>query len=198
LAPTPGRFTHDGDAGDSSQRAFPTPESCRICGVLIAPPQRIISPARTERRPRRPAVLDADGPAALELTDVTCASVRTARCGAADRVQVRARRAEAATAPDVAVETREPLLPVPVDVVGARVTGLNGRREKRIEQRVRRRPALQDKRPALAAPLVRACEAGLHALEIRQAVRVVPGLHARVGGPALVVERVAALERSCR
>jgi hypothetical protein len=31
-------------------------------------------------------------------------------------------------------------------------------------------------------------------LEVRQAVRVVPGLHPRVGGPALVVERVAALE----
>ena len=37
-------------------------------------------------------------------------------------------------------------------------------------------------------------EAVLHPLEVRQAVRVVPLLHAGVGGPALVVQRVAALE----
>ena len=37
-------------------------------------------------------------------------------------------------------------------------------------------------------------EAVLHPLEVGQAVRVVPGRHARVGRPALVVERVAALE----
>ena len=111
-----------------------------------------------------------------------------------DRMQVGARGAEPASAMDVAVKPRKTLLPVPVDVVGARVTGLNGRCEKRIEQRVRRRPALEHQRPAPAAPLVRSGQAGLHALEIRQAVRVVPGLHARVGGPALVVERVAALE----
>ena len=48
----------------------------------------------------------------------------------------------------------------------------------------------------MAAPRVvgRGREAGLHPLEVRQAVGVVPGRHPRVGRPALVVERVAALE----
>src|SRR4030095_4400398 len=105
-----------------------------------------------------------------------------------------ARGAQPTSTMNVPVELRKALLPVPVDVVGARIAGLNGRSEKRIEQGVRRRPALEHEGPAPAAPRVRAGEAGLHALEIRQAVRVVPGLHARAGGPALVVERVAALE----
>ena len=43
--------------------------------------------------------------------------------------------------------------------------------------------------------IVRGCsQRGLHALEVGQAVGEVPGLHAGVGSPALVVQGVAALE----
>ena len=111
-----------------------------------------------------------------------------------DRVQVRAGRGQPPAVVHVAVERREALLPVAVDVVGEVVAGLLGRLEEGLEQRARRRPALQDQRALVAAPPPAAGQAGLHLLEVRQAVRVVPGRHARVGGPALVVQRVAALE----
>ena len=65
-----------------------------------------------------------------------------------DRMQVGARGAQPTSAMNVAVELRKAFLPVPVDVVGARVAGLNGRGEKRIEQRVRGGPALEHERPA--------------------------------------------------
>ena len=111
------------------------------------------------------------------------------------RVQVGACRAEAATAVHVAVELREALLAVAVDVVGARVAGLHGRVEERVEQRVVGRAAFEHQRPVVpAVGRVGVGEAVLHPLEVRQAVGVVPRLHAGVGGPALVVERVAALE----
>ena len=89
---------------------------------------------------------------------------------------------------------REALLAVAVDVVGARVAGLDGRVEERREQRVVRGSALEHQRSVAAAPVVLAREAGLHLLEVGQAVEVVPLLHPRLGCPALVVERVAALE----
>ena len=97
---------------------------------------------------------------------------------------------------DVAVERREALLAVAVDVLGQRVAGLLDALEERGEERVRRRAALQDQGAVVAAPRIvgRGRERGLHPLEVRQAVGVVPGRHARIGGPALVVERVAALE----
>ncbi len=111
-----------------------------------------------------------------------------------DGVEVGTGGAEPAAAVHVAVERREPLLPVAVDVVGERVARLLHRLEERPEQRGVRRPPLEDERAAAAAPLVGAGEAGLHALEVGQAVGVVPGVHALVGGPALEVQRVAALE----
>ncbi len=110
------------------------------------------------------------------------------------RMEVRARRAQAAAAVDRPVELREALLPVAVHVVGERIARLLHRVEERVEERRRRRSALEHERPLAAAPLVGAGEAALHPLEVRQAVGVVPRGHARVGAPALVVERVAALE----
>ena len=97
---------------------------------------------------------------------------------------------------DVPVERGEPLLAIAVDVVGEVVAGLLARGEERREERVGRRTAFQDERARVAAERVvgRGREARLHPLEVRQAVGVVPGLHARVAGPALVVEGVAALE----
>ena len=113
---------------------------------------------------------------------------------AARRPEVRPRGRHAPATVDVPVELREPLLPVAVDVVGQRVARLLGRGEERPEQRVLGRPTLEQERPVAAAPVVGPRQAGLHPLEVRQAVQVVPRLHARVGGPPLVVHRVAALE----
>ena len=109
-------------------------------------------------------------------------------------VQVRARRAQAPAASDVAVEAGEALLAVSVDVLGELVAGLLHGIEERAEERIRGRAALELQRAGTAAELVRTGEAGLHALEVREAVRVRPVGHAGVSRPALVVERVAALE----
>ena len=112
------------------------------------------------------------------------------------RVQVGAGRAQPVAAVDVAVKGGKALLLVAVDVVGERIARLLDGGEERLEQRVDRRAALHLQRPVVAAERVvgRRVQRVLHALEVRQAVRVVPGLHARVRGPALVVHRVAALE----
>ena len=112
------------------------------------------------------------------------------------RVEVGPRRGEAATPVDVPVERREPLLAVPVDVVGQVVAGFLTGGEERCEQRVRRRATLQDHRAVMAAKRIVGGrrEARLHLLEVRQAVGMVPRLHPGIGRPAFVVERVAALE----
>ena len=150
--------------------------------------------------PDRPApvrVLDADRTGAVERhlrhqgarADV---EVRPRHHG----VQVRAGRRQPPPAVDVAVELGEALLAVPVDVVGERVARLLHRLEERAEQRVRRGAALEDERAAVPAELVVGLrgQAGLHAHEVGQAVGVVPGVHPGVGGPPLVVQRVAPLE----
>src|SRR5690606_6104395 len=111
-----------------------------------------------------------------------------------DRVQVRPRGRPAPTVLDVAVERRETFLLVTVDIAGERVTGLLRGLQERAEQRVLHGTAFQPQRTVVAPPLVTTGTAVLHALEVRQAVGVVPGLHARVGGPALQVHRVTALE----
>ena len=97
---------------------------------------------------------------------------------------------------DVPIERREPFLPVAVDVLGQLVARLLDGLKEGGEQRARGRPALEDERTLVAAVRIvgRRSEARLHSLEIRQAVRVVPGLHAGIRRPSFVVERVAALE----
>jgi hypothetical protein len=97
---------------------------------------------------------------------------------------------------DVPIEGRESLLAVAVDVLGERVAGLLDAGKERAEERAAGGPALQDQRPVVPAPrIVRVRgERGLHLLEVRQAMGVVPGRHALIGRPALEVERVAALE----
>ena len=94
----------------------------------------------------------------------------------------------------VAVEGREPLLPVPVDVVGQLVAGLLHGLEERTKERAVGRTALQHERAIATAELISAGEAGLHPLEVRQTVLIVPARHAGIGCPASVVERVATLE----
>ena len=99
-----------------------------------------------------------------------------------------------ASAVHVSVERREPLLPVAVDVARQRMARLLHGVEERGEERIRGVPALDDERPVASAILVDPLEAGLHPLEVRQAVRVGPAFEARVRRPLLEVERVPALE----
>ena len=115
---------------------------------------------------------------------------------ATDRLQVRLRGRQPPAVVDVPIERREALLAVAVDVVGQVIARLLAGGEERLEQRVRGRTAFQDQRPVMAAPRIvgGGRQAVLHLLEVRQAMGVVPGLHPGIGRPALVVERIAALE----
>src|SRR5207248_1154009 len=93
--------------------------------------------------------VDADRPRALEddpghETAALDVEIRPARHG----VQIGARRAQTAAAADRAVEGREPLLPNAVHVVRQRVPGLLNGLEERLDERIRRRPPLQDERAA--------------------------------------------------
>ncbi len=141
------------------------------------------------------AVLDARGSGAVEQHLV---HQRTCRDGEVrpvhDRPQVRLRCAEATTATDVAIEAREAFLAITVHIVGSRQAGLLGGLEEGFDQRVVRQAALHLERAVPSAPLIGTGEAGLHLLEVGQAMGVVPGVHALVGGPPLVVHRVAPLE----
>ncbi len=112
------------------------------------------------------------------------------------RVEVGACRTEPAAATYVAVELGEALLLEPVDVVGDGITGFLHRLEERAEQRVGGRSPFQFQRTAVSAVLIGPLggQAVLHLLEVGEAVRVVPRLHARVCRPAFEVQRVAALE----
>ena len=177
--------------------ALPTPESCSSCGLLIAPPHSTTWPALTRlaQPNRRYSTPTARLPS--KTTRSTNALVITSRFGLSHhRMQVGAGGRKPAAVADVAVELRETLLPVTVYVIGARVTGLLGRGEERLEQRVGRRTALERKRTVVPAVGVvgRGGQAVLHPVEVRQAVRVVPVAHAGVRTPALVVHRIAALE----
>ncbi len=112
------------------------------------------------------------------------------------RIQVGARGGQPAAPVDVPVERGEALLAVTVHVVGEFVAGLLHGGEERIEQRVGGWASLEHQRPGVPAEriLLVGGQAVLHPLEVGQAVRVVPVGHAGVGRPALVVQRVAALE----
>ena len=200
VLPHAGQVGHDADAERLAARTrAPMPESWSSCGELIAPPQRITSPARTvsAAAPALARVLDPDGAIALEH-DLRHERARLDLEVRAPhhRVQVRARGGQPAPVVHVAVELGEALLAVAVHVVGERVAGLLHGREEGVEQRAARRAALQHQRAVMSAERVvgRRREAVLHALEVRQAVGVVPRLHPGVRGPALVVHRVAALE----
>ena len=120
-------------------------------GVDRAAAQHDLAGAHAVRRaPVR--VLDAHGPRALEQ------DLRDERAGLDlevrplhHRVQVGARGGEPPAAVDVAVERREALLAVAVDVVGQRVAGLLHRLEEGAEQRVGGRAPLEHERPGVPA-----------------------------------------------
>ncbi len=168
----------------------------------MAPPQQMISPPTrampgpgTATQCRTCPVLDPDGTSALEENAIDLSPAHDLQVGPVlDRVQVGPCRAQAPAPVQVAVEAGETLLLVPVHVVRQRVAGLLDGLEEGLEQRRRGRAPLHHQGSCGPAVVVPAFQAGLHALEVRQAVGVVPGLHAGVGRPALVVHRVAPLE----
>ena len=191
-----GRVVHDVDAEAAEQRLVTDAgELEQLRGVDRAAAEDDLAGVDACALPAAAAVVDADRALALEPhlggdregLDVEVLAVP-------DRVQVGASGGEPAAAVQVAVEPREPLLPVAVDVVGERVAGLL-RRRRRTPRRAGSRPA-RARAPAGRRRRAsrRRRQAGLHALEVGQAVGVVPLLHPRLGRPALVVHRVAALE----
>ncbi len=138
------------------------------------------------------AVGDAGGHRALEVDfgdhrpGEDC-EVRTAGVGGAD---VCPGCREALALVDVSVEGREAFLAVAVDVVGQGVADFLGCLEEGLEERVGGRATFQDERAVVAAQFVIRvrCQRVFHLVEVGQAVREIPGIHAGVGAPALVIE----------
>ena len=177
--------------------AAPTPDSWSSCGELIAPPDRMSSPDLT--RLVLPSCRNSTPTARVPVEDDLGnegpgghGEVRPAH----HRIEVGPRGGQPPPAVDVPVERGEALLPVAVHVVGELVAGLLHGGEERAEQRVGGRAPLEHQRPGVPAERVvrGGRQAVLHPLEVGQAVREVPVGHALVGRPALVVQRVAALE----
>ena len=110
------------------------------------------------------------------------------------RVQVCTGRAQSPPSSNRAVESVETLLLVPVHVVGELVAGLLYRFEEGREQRTRGGPAFEQERAVGPPVLVTTGEAGLHAFEVGETMRIVPIRHIRIGRPPLIIKWVAALE----
>ena len=139
--------------------------------------------------------LDAGGPLAVEQHAVDHRPTQQIEVRSLERrIQVGASGTEPAALFDVAIELGEALLLIAVYVAGDGIASLLHGLEKRVEQRRGGSATLKNKRALGSAKLVAPRHARLHALEVGQAVRIVPRAHTRVGGPSLVVERVAALE----
>ena len=146
-------------------------------------------------RPGSRRDLDPDRARPSNSTRLTKVLQRTSRFGRChDRVEVRPCGAEPSAAMDVAIEGREALLLVPVDVVGEGVARLLNGLEECLEEGARSGATLEHERAVATPELVSARKARLHPLEVGEAVGVVPRPHPRIGCPALVVEGVPALE----
>ena len=196
VLPDSGEVVHDVDAqslqlvGVADARDLEEPG-----GVDGAAAQDDVARTRPAPCPRASRVLDADSPLPTEQDprDERPRLHRQVR-PPHDGVQVGAGGAQATATVDGAIEGGEALLPVAVDVVREWIAGLLHRGEERLEQRARGRSTFENERAVMAAERAPVRQAGLHPLEVRQAVGVVPRLHAGVGSPALVIQRVAALE----
>ena len=177
-----------------SASASPMPDSIRICGELIAPPETITS-RRARIRTSWPLCRYSTPTARVPSNRIRVTrhrgSTRRFR-RAAGRPQIRHRGAPAAAPVRRHVHPAEAFLPVAVHVVGLRVPGLPSRVDERAIERILHRARRDVERAAAAAIVVGALEARFGALEIGQAVRVRPVREALRVGPAVVVERVAA------
>ena len=198
VLPHAGQVVHDVDPDRPKVAGGPHAGELEQLGrVDRATAEDDLGAAGGTRAPVGAGVLDAHRPAALEEDlrgerEGLHLEVRTAH----HRVQVGARRRQATTIVHVAVERGKALLAVAVHVLGERIAGLLDGVEEGVEERAARRAALERERAVVTAEgIVRPRrETVLHPLEVGQAVSVVPGLHPVAGRPALVVERVAALE----
>ncbi|MCY1224890.1 hypothetical protein D9M72_370670 [compost metagenome] len=96
----------------------------------------------------------------------------------------------------VPVKRREALLAVAVHVIRQRESRFLCCLEEGLEQGVGGRAALQDQGSRVAAEVIVRIrrERVFHPVEVRQAVREIPGSHPLVGSPAFVVQRVSTLE----
>jgi len=142
-----------------------------------------------------PAVLHPDRPPPLEQDPVDEGAGPHVEVAAAHhRVQVGHRSRDPPSPVNVAVERREPLLAVTVHVLRQLVPGFLHRFEEGCEEGAVGRSPFQHQRALAAPPSVRTGQAGLRTLEVREAVAVVPALHAGFGGPLVIVGRVAPLE----
>ena len=188
---------HHLDPAALQQRRRPHPRQLQhLRGVDRAPAQdHLAGPhgpgpaAPAAHHPRRPIALEEDAVDEGAGGQVQVGPVQ-------HRVEVGPGRAQPPPPVNVAVEGGEALLPVAVDVAGEGVAGLDRRLQEGLEQRAGGRPPLQHQRPVVTPErgAVVGSQAALHPLEVRQAVGVVPAVHARIAGPPLVVEGVAALE----
>ena len=95
-----------------------------------------------------------------------------------DRVQVGPGGTQTATAIDIAVEGAETLLPLTVDIIGQRITGLLHRLEKGFKQGILAGTGLQGQRTVDPVVFIGPDEAGFRPFEIGQVVGVIPVLHA--------------------
>ncbi len=153
-----------------------------------------LGPTRRVARSPLP-VLDPDTTGSLEQQSVRGGTGDQREVRAIEhRVQIGTGRTEPAPAHHVLVEGGEPLLTEPVDVVGPAEAGLWPGLEPRLEQRVGSGAAFEREWAIITTPLVGAGQALLHPLEVRQAVAIVPGFHARPFGPLLIVGRIPSLE----
>ena len=147
--------------------------------------------------PARPRVLDSNRPRAVEQHARGQRERLHGQVGTVHhRMQVGLRSRQALAVVDVAIEGGKALLPIAVDVRGQRMAGLLYGGEERVKKRTASRTALEHERAVVTAEGIVALggQAVLHALEVGQAMGVVPRLHPLARGPALVVQRVAALE----
>ena len=150
------------------------------------------------------AVLDADRFVALEedLVGLGPSLERQIAPLLEHGVQVGTGSRQAPGAVHVLVESSKALLLEAIDVVGPAVAGFLTGLQPGVEQWCRRRAAFHRER-AVVTPqfgtlvgveVGAGAEAGLHALEVREAVLVAPRLHAGDAAPLVVIHRVAPLE----
>src|SRR5919204_245571 len=138
-------FVTYGIADASTTRRPSTPCTRIVVGSNAA---RSTRPDRTAPAPVR----DAHRAGALEDDPFDEGAGADLQVGTArDRMEVGARRGQSPSSVDVPIERAEPLLAVPVDVVGQLVAGLLYRLEECSEQRALGRSALQDERAAVPA-----------------------------------------------